>query len=323
MTILPATAILAAFGAASHFLPLWMRPELYFGVRVDPAFRDTEAGRLILLRYRLILWTSIAAALALAWKIRPEWAILLPVAGFLYAIVNAHRRTLAHAAPPATVVEVDLSAPVEKFPGGMLAMFLPIVLLSVLALWADRHFDQLPPRIPTHWGLHGANRWVMRTHGGVAGYLGVCALISLFFSLFAWGIFQWSRRASVGGPASAAERRFRRRNAQLLLFAAWFVPAQAWLMLAQPTRAGWAPVAAVTAIAIYLVVLVRYHQGAGDQAPDSCWKLGMIYYNPADPSMFIPKRFGVGYTFNFGNRWTWLLFGGVLAPIVCLSVFLK
>lgn len=323
MVFLLSTVILLTMAIAGHFLPGWTRPELYFAARVDPGFRQTEAARQILIRYRLILWLSVALAAGLQFVFRLEWAVVIPIIGFLLALVDAHRRALAHAVPVSAVVEVNLAAPPEKFPGGPIVMFLPIVLLSVLALWADRHFDDLPQRIPVHWSLHGANRWIERTHAGVAIYLAGCAGVSLLFALMGWGIFHWSRRVSTSGPRAAVERRFRRRNAQMFLFVSWFAAIQAWFTLTQPSRAVWAPIAATAAIAIFAIMLIRYHQAAGDRAPDSCWKLGIIYFNPADPSMFIPKRFGVGYTFNFGNRWSWVVFALVLVPAIFASAYLR
>jgi uncharacterized membrane protein len=38
-----------------------------------------------------------------------------------------------------------------------------------------------------------------------------------------------------------------------------------------------------------------------DRKDDQCWKLGLFYYNPQDPAMFVEKRFGIGWTINFGN----------------------
>lgn len=34
---------------------------------------------------------------------------------------------------------------------------------------------------------------------------------------------------------------------------------------------------------------------------DTYWKLGMIYYNPLDPAIFVPKRIGIGWTVNLGR----------------------
>jgi uncharacterized membrane protein len=45
--------------------------------------------------------------------------------------------------------------------------------------------------------------------------------------------------------------------------------------------------------------------------------------NPADPSILIEKRFGIGYTVNLGNRWTWIVVGLLLVPIVVGAMFLR
>jgi uncharacterized membrane protein len=34
---------------------------------------------------------------------------------------------------------------------------------------------------------------------------------------------------------------------------------------------------------------------------DSFWKGGLFYYNKNDPSIFVEKRFGVGWTLNFAH----------------------
>jgi uncharacterized membrane protein len=52
----------------------------------------------------------------------------------------------------------------------------------------------------------------------------------------------------------------------------------------------------------------------GDRTPDNCWKLGVIYVNRADPSLFVEKRFGIGYTLNMGHPITWVLLCVILLP---------
>ena len=34
---------------------------------------------------------------------------------------------------------------------------------------------------------------------------------------------------------------------------------------------------------------------------DQYWSAGFFYNNPDDPAMFVPKRFGLGWTLNFGH----------------------
>jgi uncharacterized membrane protein len=54
----------------------------------------------------------------------------------------------------------------------------------------------------------------------------------------------------------------------------------------------------------------------GGRAPESCWKAGVFYVNPDDPSIFVEKRIGIGYTLNFAHPLSWLIVGlSILAPL--------
>jgi uncharacterized membrane protein len=35
--------------------------------------------------------------------------------------------------------------------------------------------------------------------------------------------------------------------------------------------------------------------------------LGRLYFNRADPTLFVERRMGMGYTLNLGNPWSWLV----------------
>lgn len=52
---------------------------------------------------------------------------------------------------------------------------------------------------------------------------------------------------------------------------------------------------------------------------DRYWKLGVIYFNPQDPTLFLEKRFGVGWTINFARPLAWMIF---LLPIVFAIVMI-
>ena len=49
---------------------------------------------------------------------------------------------------------------------------------------------------------------------------------------------------------------------------------------------------------------------------DRYWKLGIFYYNPDDASLFLPERFGIGWTLNWGRRAAWALLIGDIAVVV-------
>ena len=48
-------------------------------------------------------------------------------------------------------------------------------------------------------------------------------------------------------------------------------------------------------------------QPLGDNTPDAAWKLGIFYYNPSDPALFVPKRFGIGWDLNWARPAAWLI----------------
>lgn len=48
---------------------------------------------------------------------------------------------------------------------------------------------------------------------------------------------------------------------------------------------------------------------------DRNWR-GVFYYNPDDPELFVPKRYGLGWTINFGNPWGKVVAGIMIAMIL-------
>jgi uncharacterized membrane protein len=47
----------------------------------------------------------------------------------------------------------------------------------------------------------------------------------------------------------------------------------------------------------------------------------MFYINPKDPALFVEKRFGIGYTVNLGNRWSWIFLVITLLPLIFVKLF--
>ena len=96
----------------------------------------------------------------------------------------------------------------------------------------------------------------------------------------------------------------------------------------------WLPIAAVGLIVIAAVVLsVKTGQSGSririgrtkdgkkiNRDDDKYWKNGMFYVNKEDPALFVEKRFGVGFTLNFGRPAAILIFVGVLAVIAVIAI---
>jgi uncharacterized membrane protein len=330
--------VLALMSGLFSMVPTLTRPDLFFAVTVAPEFRKTSEGLRILRRFRIIVWSCTLIAVALQWtSSMPLAALLILAAGYIGALVSSHGRALAYAATPSPVVELDLSMPEEGLPGGAIAALLPLLFLAALGAWVGFRWDGLPQKFPVHWSTRGVDRWVPTTPGTVFGFLVVQALVCLLLIGIAWGLLHWSRRISTTGPRAIGERHFRRRIVLLLIVTEYFVPFPAWFAFFQPSATAvnvWG-LALTTVVIAFSVALIRGGQGGsratvaagaapmGDRTPDSCWKWGLFYVNPADPSILIEKRFGIGYTVNFGNRWSWVVLTLVLVPLAVALIFLR
>ena len=59
-----------------------------------------------------------------------------------------------------------------------------------------------------------------------------------------------------------------------------------------------------------------------DRDDDRYWKMGMFYFNRDDPSLWVEKRFGIGFTLNFGRPLGWIVLG-VIAIVVIGSIIIN
>lgn len=57
----------------------------------------------------------------------------------------------------------------------------------------------------------------------------------------------------------------------------------------------------------------------GKRPPDEAWN-GVFYSRRDDPALVVPKRYGVGYTLNFGNRWSWVVLLLILLIVLVPAV---
>jgi uncharacterized membrane protein len=323
--------------ALLHWLPTWRREGLWFSVTVAPGFDATSEGRRALVHYRIALWGlaivatgCVVAAAGLGVTALAPAGVLVETVGASVAFAVVRRRLLPFAVQASGDRSATLSVDPEALPGGVAVVIVPLGVLGATALYLRANWDRLPVRVPVHWGIDGTpNGWADRTWHGVYGPLFVTALISVFIILMAEAILHASPRARVSGT-EAWTRRFRRAALLLMVAGVWAVSAMTSAFALMPLfRDVSRPLASVRIIPAVMLLslapfmwqLVRAVRAPGsrsDGTPDACWKFGLFYYNPDDSALVVEKRFGVGYTLNFGNRTMWWILG--LAALALLLV---
>ena len=313
-----------------HFMPRFSRPDILFGVTVSEAF-VAGAGRKLVSRYRAIVWSGAAGALAIGLLLRSlhndsgRGAMLMP-AVMAGSVVVAHvawqlarRKARAHAVPPSDVRVASLVTRDTSLPGGTLVAVGPfaILLATALIVYAYRN-DAVD-------GRDTANPFAQLALGAIF----VTMMLTMVVTMA-----RRSRQIAADGPAAAAEHRFRRVNVLVPVLVAY---ATAIVMSATTVESipAFGGILSVRGWIVMLPLMLfgfgvnywmfRVGQGGqravapaarrevrGDATPDHAWIFGVYYVNPRDPAMWVENRFGLGYTLNFGNWRAWLLIIGMM-----------
>lgn len=333
-------------------LPSWAPPGLAFGVRVPSERLEAPVVRAWRRAYRIGVAACGAAAIVVAAgaaaERRPVVATLATVAlvpSILLFYLLAHRAVLAARdredwyadTQPARSADLSMRTAPQTFPWPWL-MPAALVILATAAIGAVR-YPHLPRQLVLHETDGRADRLVDATV--LTAFAPVLIQIGLFAILaaLAWLAI---RTPSALDPSDA--RRAARIHETfgyaisraLLILAACasaglsVVAQQLWRSDGSPALAAVAATV-LTALGVLGVVATAAYVGgwARRQPPtpgadarlalgdDRFWRGGLIYANREDPALLVPKRFGIGWTLNFGHPLAWLILAAILAvPVV-------
>ena len=317
-----------------HAMPRFSRPDILFAVTVAEAFA-AGAGRTLVARYRAIVWSGAAAALAIGLLLpaflpgseEGAWLVMGPVAGnmivALAAWLWANRKARAHAVPPSDVRVASLVPRDTSLPGGALFAAGPfaILLAAAVLLYTYRHDMPDGP-------------------GTIASFLGLGGVYVAMMLIMAVSMARRTRQIAVDGPAAAAEQRFRSVNVLSLVLVGYGIAIQLSVMTIESIPAFGDTVRGSVGFVLLPLMLInfgiafwmfRVGQGGqravapaarqevhGDATPDHAWKVGgLVYFNPHDPAVWVENRIGPGYGLNMGNPRAWLLIAGMmLVPMI-------
>ena len=319
-----------------HAMPRVSRPDILFAVTVPEAFAR-GAGRALVARFRAIVWSGAAAALAII-LLRPSpqsrsgsgaWLMMAVVTGnmivALAAWLWAHQQARAYAVAPPAMRVASLAARDTSLPGGPLVAVGPFAILLATALLAYAYRDEVPD------GPGSSEPFGWLALGGVYVAMSLTMAVSMA---------RGSRQIAVDGLAAVAEQRFRRVNVLVPVLVGYAVAIQLSAMAVESIPAFGDSLSGRVWFVLPLLMLFNFgvtlwmfrvgqggqravapaarHGVHGDATPDHAWKVGgLFYFNPRDPVMWVENRVGVGYTLNVGNWRAWLLMiGMMLVPMI-------
>ncbi|MGC2331020.1 MAG: DUF5808 domain-containing protein [Candidatus Acidiferrales bacterium] len=224
-------------------------------------------------------------------------------------------------------------------PGGWPLQLSPFAILAATAIYLGIRWGDIPPRFPVHWGVSGAaNGWSSRTPPGVYGPLLFGAIVMAAVAISSYVALHYGRPGH-GSTARSLAGDFAREMGVFLLSLEFFLAVifsfVGLLPLMGNRDPGILPILIATLAMLVALIfamsrLAKHHahlhavDGASlaSGTTPGHWKLGVFYTNRDDAALFVPKRFGIGYTLNFGHASAWVIMGLTLLVPVALALTL-
>ncbi|WP_422934213.1 DUF1648 domain-containing protein [Sinomonas sp. P47F7] len=337
--------VTTVLGGLLFAMPSYVARDLPLGVSVPLARAGSGAVVSANRRYRtlvLLAWMFSAAGAVVLGAVDPALAVPVPLGAMLvlgYAGYAVARRQIQRAKkaegwfdglPVRLRGEVLAPAPPRVPLGWFVA---GAAVLAAAALWGAAVYPAFPGQVAVHWNAAGtADRFVEKSLPGVLGL----PLLGLVFDAAVLLLALAVRRTPVVEDPERGGRLVRTvlgllgqiafLCSGLLALAgplSWSGSSSARLVPAVAAGAGVLMLVAVVVRLVRLGAPARGPAGTdkGSDRPDTdrLWKAGVFYVNRDDPSVLVPKRFGVGWTFNFGSPGG-LAVGLVLAAAITVTV---
>ena len=217
-------------------------------------------------------------------------------------------------------------------------LYLPVIAVT-LAIGAVG-YAQMPDLIPQHMNFQGeVTEYMEKTPFTILAPALIVAFVAACMAFAHWTILRSKRPSNPSAPATSALAYGMFARAQSILLVAGGLALSVLGPVMELSFIGVIGLeqAGVFVVALALVIVVGsivvslvYGQGgsrvfsrmaASERLladDDEHWKLGVFYYNPDDASLFLPERFGIGWTMNWARPAVWAI---MLAGLVLTAAF--
>lgn len=251
------------------------------------------------------------------------------------------------------IVVVDMKYSRDKSKVGNISplwFLIPLIITLFNFILAFTVYPSLPNKLPTHWNFQGEITTYSNKSYGVVLLLPIVQLgmVGMFYLIY-WMIKKTKQQIDPNNPEESLKK-------SIIFKKAWSIYLLILLMLItiefsvlslltygiifETTRAvdvlNW--IILIFSIAGGFVLSIKLGQGGEKlklkeedkeeiiyrKDDDEMWKLGnTIYYNPEDSSVFVEKRFGIGWTVNAGRPLGLFLLILPIIMIILTFIFIR
>ncbi len=292
----------------------------------------------------LVLYSAhpLAMAAVVCVPVATGFVLMLAFRARVRAIKRAEGWETRAARLSAVAGAAETNAP-RPLPLAWSLLYVPVILATLALSLAL--YPRMPDPVPVHFDAAGAvDDYMAKGWQVVAMPMAVQAFMALCLTASHWQILRSRRPTSPEHPVASAIAygMFARAQSAALLASGIVITASISIMplaFAGVVTSDQSFVALIVIIvgsilpnlAVPLVYgqagsrLLRRMTAAGELAfdDDDRWRLGLFYVNREDPSVVVPRRFGVGWAMNWGNPRAWGLVAAFVAVVVAFAVGLE
>ncbi|MEQ6049196.1 DUF1648 domain-containing protein [Lysinibacillus capsici] len=242
-----------------------------------------------------------------------------------------------------TVYVTDLSIRQKEETLSPIFFSVPIIITLALIAFTYMNYESIPEVFATHWnGAGEVDGWTQKSRFSVISMPLILLAIQISFFMMSQGM----KSAKIQLSAQAKEASIHRELTQRK-YGSWYLAAINFSMtilfvvlhyttviLQDQTAPYFFPLFLVFNVVTLGGLLVfiwklsksnerfdEVHTNETAATDDQYWKWGIFYCNKNDPSLLVPKKFGIGWTVNFTNKWCYILIAITLLPIL-LVIFI-
>ncbi|AOZ92343.1 DUF1648 domain-containing protein [Paenibacillus crassostreae] len=349
--------------ASLIFMPYLTRDTVSFGVSISEEMYYSEPIRSLRKKYAwisaiiyILILLFFLIFIPTENSLRQEIMIGLSVGMFLVSsmILNLtfhftmKKYKLDHPSLPAsskTMVSIDTGFRQHKLIFSNKWFILHLVITVGSALLAVKYYNQFPEIIPMKFDLQGnVIRSVDKSYVTVLGLNFMQLMMTILFMIINLSIQKSKQQLNSSNPKKSLKQNmlFRRSWSLYLIFTGLLlVILFAFIQLNMIFDLNVEIIMLVsilfTAIIIIGAAVLSFITGqSGNRIgksskpsnsqpanDDTYWKLGSFYYNPQDPSIWIEKRTGIGWTINFARPMSWVFLIGIPFVFIVVSLLIN
>lgn len=284
----------------------------------------------------------LAMAAVVCVPVAAGFALMLAFRARVRAIKRAEGWETRAARLAAVAGAADANAP-RPLPLSWDLLYVPVILATLALTLAL--YPTMPDPVPVHFDAAGAvDDWMAKGWQVVAMPLAVQAFMALCLTAAHWQMLRSRRPVAPESPtASALAYGMFARAQSLTLLVTGLVIVTAIALMPLSFAGVVTPGQSIVALLVICVAaivpnvgvslvygqagsrLLRRMGAAGelDFDDDAQWRLGVFYLNREDPSVVVPRRFGVGWAMNWGNPRSWGLVALFVAAIAVFVVVIE